>query len=102
MGHRVREKLPAVAGLREPGGTLVSGRVSKRLDDGGTRNAEGGQCDGAFSQDLNARWCPSCPRPGHAPTPGLQMQIQLWHRDPLNTNSQTTGLSDALEVDVCP
>jgi hypothetical protein len=61
-----------------------------------------GQCLGIFNQDLNARWCPTCPQPNHAPTPGQKMQIQFWYRDPLSTSNQTTGLSDALEADVCP
>ena len=30
------------------------------------------------------------------------MQIQFWYRDPLNTSNQTTSLSDAIEVGVCP
>ncbi len=69
---------------------------------GGLQGGTGtvGACDGIFSQDLNARWCPTCPKwPGHAPAPG-KMQIQFWHRDPLNTSNQTTSLSDAIEVDV--
>jgi hypothetical protein len=61
-----------------------------------------GACDGALSQDLNARWCPICPKPAHAPTPGVPLQIQLWYRDPANTSNQTTSLSDALEVVPCP
>ncbi len=61
-----------------------------------------GGCDGTFSQDLNARWCPACPKPLQAPTAGVPLQIQLWYRDPLNTSNQTTSLSDALEVLPCP
>ena len=62
-----------------------------------------GLCDGAFSVDLNATWCPICPKPLHAPTPGVPLQIQLWYRDPANTaNNQKTSLSDALEVIPCP
>ncbi len=61
-----------------------------------------GQCDGGFSQDLNARWCPACSHPSHMPIPGVKMQIQGWYRDPQSTSNQTTSLSDALEVDVCP
>jgi hypothetical protein len=68
------------------------------LTGGGTSGA----CDGSFAQDLNARWCPTCPKPSHAPTAGQKLQIQLWYRDPFNTSNQTTSLSDALEVDVCP
>ena len=29
-----------------------------------------GACDGAFDQDLNAHWCPTCPKPGHNPGAG--------------------------------
>jgi hypothetical protein len=62
----------------------------------------GALCAGSLRQDLNARWCASCPKPSHAPTPGQKMQIQLWYRDPWSTSNQTTSLSDALEADVCP
>jgi hypothetical protein len=61
-----------------------------------------GACDGAFAQDLNARWCPTCPKPGHNPGAGTVVQAQLWYRDPLNTGNQTTSLSDAIEFQVCP
>ena len=61
-----------------------------------------GQCDGAFTFDLNARWCPGCPKPSHNPGPGALVQAQLWYRDPLSTSSQTTSLSDALEFLVAP
>jgi hypothetical protein len=67
-----------------------------------TGTGTGGLCDGTFSQDLNARWCPACSHPNHNPTAGQKMQIQLWYRDPFNTSNQTTSLSDALEVDVGP
>jgi hypothetical protein len=68
------------------------------LDSVGTN----GVCDGAFSQDLNARWCPTCPKPTHTPVAGQKLQLQLWYRDPQNTSNQTTSLSNALELDVCP
>ncbi len=61
-----------------------------------------GLCDGAFSQDLNALWCPSCPRPLKNPGAGAVVQAQLWYRDPFNTSNQTTSLSDALEFPVAP
>jgi hypothetical protein len=61
-----------------------------------------GACDGTFSQDLNARWCATCPKPTHNPGVGTKVQLQLWHRDPLNTSNQTTSLSDALEFVVVP
>jgi hypothetical protein len=71
---------------------------------GGVQSGGGtnGLCNGLFNQDLNARWCPTCPAPAHAPVPGLCVQVQLWYRDPLNTSSQTTSLSDALEAIVIP
>jgi arylsulfatase B len=61
-----------------------------------------GACDGAFSQDLNATWCSTCPKPGVNPGPGTLVQAQLWYRDPQNTSNQTTSLSDALEFSVLP
>jgi hypothetical protein len=71
---------------------------------GGLLNGSGtsGACDGIFAQDLNARWCPTCPRPLQNPGAGALVQAQLWHRDPLNTSNQTTSLSDAIEFVVCP
>ena len=65
-------------------------------------NGTSGACNQVSSQDLNARWCATCPKPNHAPIPGVKLQIQLWYRDPQNTGNQSTSLSDALEVDVCP
>ena len=61
-----------------------------------------GLCDGAFSQDLNALWCASCPKPSKNPGAGALVQAQLWYRDPQNTSNQTTSLSDALEFTVAP
>jgi hypothetical protein len=61
-----------------------------------------GLCDGAFTQDLNARWCATCPRPLHNPGAGATVQTQLWYRDPFNTSNQTTSLSDAIEFVVAP
>jgi hypothetical protein len=61
-----------------------------------------GQCDGSFSQDLNARWCPTCPKPNHNPGAGALMQAQLWYRDPLNTSNQSSSMSDAIEFAICP
>ena len=60
------------------------------------------RCDGLISQDLNALWCPTCPKPNHAPIPGRKLQLQFWYRDPKNTSNQTTSLSDAVEADVYP
>ncbi len=59
-------------------------------------------CDGFFKQDLNARWCPACPKWKHNPGAGAVVQAQLWYRDPLNTSNQTTSLSDAIEFPVGP
>jgi hypothetical protein len=61
-----------------------------------------GLCDGAIAQDLNARWCPSCPRPMHNPGVGVTAEVQLWYRDPASTSNLTTSLSDALEFAVGP
>jgi hypothetical protein len=61
-----------------------------------------GTCGGSFLQDLNALWCPGCPKPGHNPGAGATVQAQLWYRDPLNTSNQTTSLSDAIEFPVGP
>jgi hypothetical protein len=58
-----------------------------------------GACNGAFSQDLNARWAA---KPAHNPGAGAFVQLQLWYRDPLNTSNQTTSLSDAIEFLVAP
>lgn len=59
-----------------------------------------GSCAGAFSQDLNALWCQTCPRPLLNPGSGATVQAQLWYRDPLNTSNQSTSLSDAVEFEV--
>ena len=61
-----------------------------------------GGCDGGFVQDLNARWCPGCPKPASNPGAGAVVQAQFWYRDPQNTSNQTTSLSNALEFVVCP
>jgi agmatine/peptidylarginine deiminase len=61
-----------------------------------------GACDGSFSQDLNALWCPTCPKPAKNPGAGGIVQAQLWYRDPLSTSNRSTSLSDALEFLVAP
>ena len=58
-----------------------------------------GACDGTFTQDLNALWSAA---PAKNPGAGAQVQLQLWYRDPLNTSSETTSFSDAVEFVVCP
>jgi hypothetical protein len=61
-----------------------------------------GACDGSFTLDLNALWCPGCPKPGKNPGAGALAAAQLWYRDPASTSNQTTSLSDAIEFAVCP
>ena len=61
-----------------------------------------GACDGAFAQDLNARWCATCPKPSHNPGAGAVVQAQLWYRDPQNTSNQTSSMSDAIEFVLAP
>jgi len=56
-----------------------------------------GLCDGSFVQDLNALWCPTCPKPLANPGAGTTVQAQLWYRDPKNPGGQTTSFSDAIE-----
>ena len=58
-----------------------------------------GQCDGLFTQDLNALWSAV---PAKNPGVGATVQAQLWYHDPLNTSNRTTSLSDAIELTVCP
>ena len=67
-----------------------------------TGTGTAGSCDGSFTQDLNALWCPACPKPNLNPGAGVFVQAQLWYRDPLNTSNQTTSLSDAIEFAVGP
>jgi hypothetical protein len=72
---------------------------------GGLLSAAGstaGACDGFLSQDLNARWCPSCPRPAHNPGSGAVVQAQMWYRDPHSTSNPTSSMSDAIEFTVGP
>jgi len=61
-----------------------------------------GLCDSVFVRDLNARWCPTCPKPNQNPGAGAVVQAQLWYRDPSNTSNQTTSLSNAVEFTVGP
>jgi hypothetical protein len=64
-----------------------------------TGSGTNGQCNGSFSQDLNAHWTA---KPAKNPGVGAIVQAQLWFRDPLNTSNQTTSLSDAIEFTVYP
>lgn len=59
-------------------------------------------CSDQLLQDLNTRWCPTCPKPGQNPGAGAVVQAQLWYRDPLSTSNRTTSLSDAIEFVVAP
>jgi hypothetical protein len=68
----------------------------------GAGQGDAGTCDGWFVEDLNARWCPTCPRPQHNPGAGNTVRGQLWYRDPFNTSNQPTGFSDAFEAVVAP
>jgi hypothetical protein len=61
-----------------------------------------GTCNGVFGQDLNARWCPTCPKPQHNFGAGAVVQAQLWYRDHASTSNQTTSLSDAIEFVIAP
>ncbi len=61
-----------------------------------------GLCDGSITQDLNALWCATCPKPLKNPGAGALVQSQFWYRDPLSTSNQTTSLSDAHEFLVAP
>jgi hypothetical protein len=75
---------PARRGALQPGGGSI------------------GACDGSFTEDLNARWCASCPKPKHNPGAGGLVQAQLWYLDPLNTSNQSSSYSDAIEFYVEP
>ena len=67
-----------------------------------TGTGTGGACDGSFSQDLNARWCATCPKPQQNPGPGAVVQAQLWYRDPQTTSNTPTSFSNAVEFTVYP
>jgi len=59
-------------------------------------------CDGSTLQDLNAHWCATCAAPLKNPGSGAVVQAQFWYRDPFNTSSQTTSMTDAIEFTVAP
>ena len=61
-----------------------------------------GTCDGSFSKDMNAHWCPVCPKQAHNPGAGALVQAQLWYRDPFSTDNKTTSFSAAVEFSVTP
>jgi len=58
-----------------------------------------GSCEGAMAQDMNAHWLEF---PGKNPGAGALVQAQLWYRDPQNTSSETSSLSNAVEFTVAP
>ena len=78
--------------------------VTPPVQRAGLQQASGtpGACDAIVAQDLNAWWCSTCPKPNGAPLPSKPLQIQFWYRDPASTSNQTSSLSDAIEVIVCP
>ena len=55
---------------------------------------------GMFTYDLNFHW--NVFKPWQNPGAAAVVQVQTWFRDPGNTSNQTTSLSDALELTVCP
>ena len=62
-----------------------------------------GACDGLATVDLNARWCPTCPKPTQNPGFGTTIYIQFWYRDPWNTmTNKDSNFSDAIETTVGP
>ena len=63
-----------------------------------------GACDGAFSLDLNAMWCATCPLPNKNFGAGTIIDAQLWYRDPFTTamSPGKTSLSNAIEFGVGP
>ena len=61
-----------------------------------------GLCDGNSSTDLNALWCPGCPKATLNPGAGAVAQAQFWYRDPQSTSNQTSSLSDAVEFILTP
>jgi hypothetical protein len=69
---------------------------------GMTTSTGSGTCGGQFSQDFNAVWCSTCPKPAKNPGAGAEIYVQLWYRDPQNTSNQTTSLSNAARLYVCP
>ena len=84
-------------GLRRGGGGVRAvglGTSAGRNGGSGTL----GSCDGAFAVDLNALWCPTCPKAATNPGESAAVQAQFWYRDPLSTSGEPTALSDAVQV----
>ena len=58
-----------------------------------------GSCGGGFALDL-AAWASA--NPSKAPAAGDEVYLQCWFRDPASTSNQSTSLSNALSLTVCP
>jgi hypothetical protein len=67
-----------------------------------TMTGSSGGCVGTAELDLNALWCPTCPKPHKNPGAGASVDAQFWYRDPANTSNQVTSLSDAGSFQLCP
>jgi hypothetical protein len=67
-----------------------------------TLTGASGACDLVHSEDLNARWCPTCPQNSGNPGPGQLVQAQFWYRLPMSTSGTTSFFSSAVEVTVEP
>jgi hypothetical protein len=48
--------------------------------------------------DLNALWCPTCPKAATNPGESAAVQAQFWYRDPLSTSGEATSLTDAVQL----
>jgi hypothetical protein len=66
-----------------------------------TSSGVAGGC-GDLSRDLNAAWCPTCPKSASNPGAGSTVYIQLWYRDPFYPCFTKTSFSDALQALVLP
>jgi len=55
-----------------------------------------------MSRDLNASWCPTCPKPAQNPGVGAVVQLQAWYRDPMAAGVTNTAMSDAIEFTILP
>jgi len=62
-----------------------------------------GTCDGVVAEDLNARWCPTCPGADTNPGAGAVVQAQLWLLAPAGAGGDAAAsLSDGIEFQVGP
>jgi len=87
----------AAAATPFQGGTLCAAPPLQRSDVLNSGGAPGVACDGVLVFDLG-EWLQS----GRDPQlqAGTQMFLQAWYRDPAAASA--TGVSDALEITVCP